>query len=404
VIRHGQKVWELEQDVLIEGKAPKNIAPTAPRLGRKPQSGKAEQPLPAVQAREQYSPPNILAPNEQAVRSIGNRYGEPSQPAQVEPLAGFVAETPTAFSWLARAGAAEGAAGGTTVGSGTALGGGAAAGGLGAPVAVVAGVGLVAIAAWVAAGDSLRRAFREWESKEEALVNSKTLHESVGRAIYQQWQNGIITDEEYLNYLATGVLVTQERPFGDSANRDIRGTNSTGVPGTGAVGAGTLGEGASSPATGTKRSKGKVSTGARPLARYDISEYGRFNIKGRVGDPFDGHEILLNSWLQQQGLITRRGSGLSRFNSAIALTVEEHAAVSALQRERHLYDEAVLQKMTARQVILANAQILLDAGVPMERVIAIIDDSLELLTGTAGKATSGRSSPTSKTDDTKKKK
>jgi hypothetical protein len=84
--------------------------------------------------------------------------------------------------------------------------------------------------------------------------------------------------------------------------------------------------------------------------------------------------------------------------------VEEHAAVSALQRERHLYDEAVLQKMTARQVILANAQILLDAGVPMERVIAIIDDSLELLTGTAGKATSGRSSPTSKTDDTKKKK
>lgn len=230
MIKHGQKVWELEQDVLIEGKAPRNVARRDARSGTRLESGNAKRPLPEVQSKPQYPPSTVLAPNpEQDVRATGNRYGAASQPTQVtsplEPLAGLVA--PTALSWLARAGAAEGVTGGTTAGG--AAGEGAIMGG------PLVWAGLAAILSVAAAGYSSRRAFREWESLEEARVNSRNLHESVTRRIHQQWQNGIITDEEYLNYLSTGVLVVQPRPsrrtsevkaLEDATKRDIRGTNS----------------------------------------------------------------------------------------------------------------------------------------------------------------------------------
>ncbi|MBZ5538119.1 MAG: hypothetical protein LAO31_19375 [Acidobacteriia bacterium] len=135
-----------------------------------------------------------------------------------------------------------------------------------------------------------------------------------------------------------------------------------------------------------RSTKGKPPKGEPPIGEYTVTELRRFGVKGRVGDPWEGHEVLLNSWLERQGLITRRGSGLSRFNSAIALSTEEHATISAMQRARGLYNEAVLGKMTAREVIEANAQILLDAGLPEERVIRVVDDTLELLTGIGGKA------------------
>src|SRR5689334_19802635 len=94
VIRHGQKVWELEQEVPIQGKAPKNVARRAARSGTGPESGKVERPLPAAQARAQYSTPAVLTPNQQDFRATGNRYGAASQPTP-EPLPAFVVATPT---------------------------------------------------------------------------------------------------------------------------------------------------------------------------------------------------------------------------------------------------------------------------------------------------------------------
>lgn len=124
---------------------------------------------------------------------------------------------------------------------------------------------------------------------------------------------------------------------------------------------------------------GRGGTRAKPLEGYQSTEYGRFGIPSRRGDPFEGHEIVLNLWLKTHGFITRRGAGLSRFNSAIALTVKQHKRVSELQRVASLYNEAVLAKMSAREVITKNAEILLQAGVPEEKVIALIDDAFEML-------------------------
>ena len=127
--------------------------------------------------------------------------------------------------------------------------------------------------------------------------------------------------------------------------------------------------------------KSATKKGPAPLKEHQVSEYGRYNIPSRVGDGLEGHEILLNSWLKQRGLITRRGAGLSRFNSAIALTVEQHEAVSALQRARGLYDEVALANMSAQEIIARNAQILLDVGIPEEKVLEVVDDVFEMLPG-----------------------
>jgi hypothetical protein len=42
--------------------------------------------------------------------------------------------------------------------------------------------------------------------------------------------------------------------------------------------------------------------------------------------------------------------------------------------------------MTAREVIYINAEILLRAGIPSDRVIKITDDALEMLPSLVGKA------------------
>jgi hypothetical protein len=141
------------------------------------------------------------------------------------------------------------------------------------------------------------------------------------------------------------------------------------------------GKGAAGKAKPTASGKGPPP----PLEEYQTTEYGRFNIPSRRGDPFEGHELWLNAWLKRLGLVTRRGSGFSRFNSAIALRVPQHAVVSALQREAGLYDEAVLATLSVREILELNANILLKAGVPPERVIELVDDALEMLPAILGR-------------------
>jgi hypothetical protein len=388
VVRHGQKIWELEQDVLIEGNAPKNVAPRAPRSGTGPESGKAKRPLPAVQARPQYPAHTAIAPNaEQDARGTGNRYGQASQPTQVEPLAAFVADTETALSWLARVGTAEGVTGGTTVGGGAALSGGTGGGLIISGPLVLAG--LAAIGAWGLAGYEWGRVFRESESAEEFRVNSGNLHESVRRAVHQLRQNEIITDEEYLNYLSTGVLVIQPRPLADAANRDIRGTNSinsapsveqaaqrglaagqpkaTGPPKK-QTKAGTVGSKAG-PAPGTRIAKDVTSSGTDPLepgrselGQYGIDKYSTFS--NRPNDKFAGHELVQNLWLEVKGYGKRLAGPASRNNPAIALTQAEHTAVGREQMKLGLFDRDKLAKMNATQVIEENAKAMKNAGIP----------------------------------------
>jgi hypothetical protein len=148
-----------------------------------------------------------------------------------------------------------------------------------------------------------------------------------------------------------------------------------------AQGGGGGGGGGEPPKKKPKKPKDKP----RKLEEHETTEYGRFNIKARSGDPWEGHEAIMNSWLKRLGIIKGHGRGLSRFNSAIALSVEQHKQVSALQRAAGLYDEAQLAKMGLREMLTKNAQILIEAGVPESKVEALIDDALEMLPGLVGK-------------------
>ncbi|HET8892033.1 MAG TPA: hypothetical protein VFQ41_24260 [Candidatus Angelobacter sp.] len=249
-------------------------------------------------------------------------------------MAGLLADTPTALSWLARAGAAEGVTGGTTVGGGTALGGGTGGSVIITGPLVLAG--LAAIVGVAAAVLSSRRAFREWESKEEALVNSKNLQESVTRAIHQQWQNGIITDEEYLNYLSTGVLVIQPRPLRqtsevkeDAANRDIRATNSinSASPAEQAAQRGLAAGKPKAPRPPKKKIKaGKVGSkasaaGARePVVRQYSGDGVPYTLKGLPGD-FDaarGVGVYVLKYSAGNVLYVGEGFTLDRIRSHIS--------------------------------------------------------------------------------------
>lgn len=130
----------------------------------------------------------------------------------------------------------------------------------------------------------------------------------------------------------------------------------------------------------------KVQKGTKPLYEHQNTDYRRFGTKSRLGDLFEGHEVLMNSWLERLGIIKKRGVGnISRANSAIALTVEQHDIVSAMQRQAGLYDETVIAKMGLYEVLEKNAQILLDAGVPMDRVVEVIDYALEMYPALVGK-------------------
>ena len=54
--------------------------------------------------------------------------------------------------------------------------------------------------------------------------------------------------------------------------------------------------------------------------KHDIDQYSKFNAKSEVGDGIEGHELIQNAWLKKHGYITRRGSGISRYNPSIGLT------------------------------------------------------------------------------------
>ncbi|WP_437782823.1 DUF6531 domain-containing protein [Sorangium sp. So ce1097] len=103
---------------------------------------------------------------------------------------------------------------------------------------------------------------------------------------------------------------------------------------------------------------------ADPLVSIDplglVSLFGilRYGHRFHRGDGLDAHEFLQNAWLEEHGLIRRRGQGLSRHNPAIGIPENPlHTAINRAQDAAGLYDRAVLRGQTATQNILANAAI-----------------------------------------------
>ena len=90
------------------------------------------------------------------------------------------------------------------------------------------------------------------------------------------------------------------------------------------------------------------------LEEFGIAPYGSILHKN---DGLDAHELLQNSWLEQNGF-AQRGQGLSRKNPAIAIKNNPlHKEINRLQRKYGLYNPSVLRKQTALSNINKNAAI-----------------------------------------------
>lgn len=81
-----------------------------------------------------------------------------------------------------------------------------------------------------------------------------------------------------------------------------------------------------------------------------------------------GHELLQNAWLQAKGKITKRGVGLSTKNPAMALYENPiHKYISGQQKSLGL-NMKNLAGTSWRENVLANIQLMKDAGVPRDKI------------------------------------
>ncbi|MCI8777343.1 MAG: hypothetical protein HFK00_08170 [Oscillospiraceae bacterium] len=110
--------------------------------------------------------------------------------------------------------------------------------------------------------------------------------------------------------------------------------------------------------------------------KYDVDEYSKFNAKSEVGDGIEGHELIQNSWLKKHGYITKRGSGISRYNPSIGLTEADHKVVTKLQREAGMFKKSYLKNTSFKQHVNDNVKILQKAGVPQKKISQLKKQSL----------------------------
>jgi hypothetical protein len=112
-----------------------------------------------------------------------------------------------------------------------------------------------------------------------------------------------------------------------------------------------------------------LQSGRTPLQSGDIDRYGAFNTPARSGDPYAGHEVLQNAWLQATWQTGRRGTGAaSRGNPSLAVDDATHARIGQAQRQLGLHDPAQLATMTDDEVIAANIRALKMAGVENSQI------------------------------------
>jgi hypothetical protein len=159
-----------------------------------------------------------LFSNAEDSRSTRNRYDAGGQRPQVTgPLKAYAAPlvypvARAALSELAGETLTGGGAGESLTAGGAAetlTAAGAAEGLTAAGAVITGGVALLAAAALGFAGYEVNRAYREWKSLEQARADARDLLRQAQEGARRLWQNGVITDEEYLLYLATGKLVVQ---------------------------------------------------------------------------------------------------------------------------------------------------------------------------------------------------
>lgn len=108
---------------------------------------------------------------------------------------------------------------------------------------------------------------------------------------------------------------------------------------------------------------GLLKKGEQPIQPYEVTTYNEFRRKSVKGDGLEGHELLQNIVLEKEGLAsTRFSTDASKNNPVIALPESIHTEVSAKQIALDT------KNMSPMDNIKTNAQILRDAGVPLDIV------------------------------------
>lgn len=109
-----------------------------------------------------------------------------------------------------------------------------------------------------------------------------------------------------------------------------------------------------------------------PIQEFDVRPYGEF--KNYPGDNLSGHELLQNAWLEANGY-GKRGGTLSKQNPAMALYEDPiHKAISRAQRQMKL-NKKNLVGVSANKNILINIQLMVNAGVPRDRVAVLAKEA-----------------------------
>jgi filamentous hemagglutinin len=111
------------------------------------------------------------------------------------------------------------------------------------------------------------------------------------------------------------------------------------------------------------------------IKRWGVGKYGQ---KAQHTSKFrlDKHEILQHAWLKAHGSAKK---ARLYSNPVIGLSKSFHKKVTARQRELGLLDPKILKKMSGKDIIKQNVNILKDLGAPKAAIKQLQKNSLEFL-------------------------
>ncbi|MCL6456429.1 MAG: hypothetical protein K6T85_00335 [Gorillibacterium sp.] len=108
------------------------------------------------------------------------------------------------------------------------------------------------------------------------------------------------------------------------------------------------------------------------IKEFDVKPYGEFNKKRNKGDGLTGHELLQNAWLEAKGIISKRGSGLSLDNPAIALKeYPMHKYITSQQKSLGM-NKSNLMNVTWQKNVADNIELMKQAGVPNDKIEELV--------------------------------
>ena len=107
---------------------------------------------------------------------------------------------------------------------------------------------------------------------------------------------------------------------------------------------------------------------------YLVTDYGRANIKDRVGDRLAGDEVITHGFLKAHGVTEKRRL---RFNAALLLPEGQHKLLSRHQRRAGLHDPLHLAELGISQLLEKNAECMAAAGLSPKTIDRVQEYAME---------------------------